>query len=85
MRSFCFGIVVAAAAVAAWTPANADCRPISATGDAIGKDLATIMSTHGLTNVLDGKGLTGKGPVHTRCISGGIFGSQCTSTQTGCK
>lgn len=85
MRSIYFGIIAAAAAFAAGTPAYAGCTRVSAVGDALTRDIATVMSTHGLTNILDGKGLTGKGPVRTRCTSGGVFGSQCTSTQMGCK
>lgn len=84
MRTFFVSIVAMTAALAVSTSANAGCQRVSAVGDAFSKDLATIMSTHGLTNILDGKGLTGKGPVHTRCTSGGMFGAQCQSTQTGC-
>lgn len=47
-------------------------------------DLAVIMSTHGLANIIEGKGRSGKGPVHTKCEPG-TFGTQCTSWQNACK
>ena len=31
-------------------------------------DIAYVFATHGLANVIYGKGRVGKGPVHTKCV-----------------
>jgi hypothetical protein len=84
MRSLTVAIAAAAAAFMASTSAYAGCQQVASVGDGMTKDWATVLSTHGLVNIMDNKGLTGKGPVHTRCTDGGMFGAQCTSYQTGC-
>jgi hypothetical protein len=61
-----------------------DCARVAAVGDGLTHDLAVIMSTHGLANIIEAKGRTGKGPVRTKCEPGS-FGTECTSWQTACK
>lgn len=64
--------------------AYAECVRVGAAGDGLTKDIAVIMSTHGLQNVIDGKGLKGQGPVKTTCKDGS-FMVECHSSQTACK
>jgi hypothetical protein len=85
MRSFKLGIAAAAVMCALSATAQAgDCVRVGAIGDGLTHDLAVIMSTHGLANIIESKGRTPKGPVHTTCAPG-TFGTECTSSQTACK
>ncbi len=85
MRSLKLGIAAAAVMCALSATAQAgDCIKVAAIGDGLTHDIAVIMSTHGLANIIDAKGRTGKGPVHTRCEPG-TLGEECTSSQTACK
>lgn len=85
MRSLKLGFSVAAVILGISAAAHAgDCVRVAAVGDGLTHDLAVIMSTHGLANIIEGKGRTGKGPVHTKCEAG-TFGTQCTSWQSACK
>ncbi|CCB63960.1 hypothetical protein RLW55_00550 [Hyphomicrobium sp. B1] len=84
MRSLKLGFAVAAVTCALSVTAQAgSCVRVAAVGDGLTHDLAVIMSTHGLANIIEGKGRTGKGPVHTKCVPG-TFGTQCTSWQNAC-
>ena len=47
-------------------------------------DIAFIFATHGLANVIYGKGRVGKDPVHTTCVDGSTT-TTCRSSQTACK
>ena len=85
MRSLKLGLAASAVMCALSAAAQAgDCIRVSAIGDGLTHDLAVIMSTHGLANIIEGKGRKPKGPVHTTC-SPGTFGTECQSTQTACK
>lgn len=84
MRSLKLGFAAAAVVWALSATAQAgDCARVAAVGDGLTHDLAVIMSTHGLANIIEGKGRTGKGQVHTKCEPG-TFGTKCTSWQTAC-
>lgn len=61
-----------------------DCQRLAAAGDGLTKDIAVVMSTHGLQNIIDHKGLKGKGPVKTTCVPGAIM-TECRSSQLACK
>jgi hypothetical protein len=61
-----------------------ECMRLAAAGDGLTKDIAVVMSTHGLQNIIDGKGLKGQGSVKTTCTTGSIF-TECRSSQLACK
>ena len=61
-----------------------ECTRVAAVGDGPTQTIATIMSTHGLQNIIDNRGLKGTGPVKTTCQDGTIL-TQCHSSQTACK
>lgn len=85
MRSLKLGLTVAAALCALSVTAEAgSCQRVGAIGDGLTHDLAVVMSTHGLANIIDSKGLKGKGPVHTKC-SPASFLTECRSSQVACK
>ena len=85
MRSLKLGVAAAAVMCALSATAQAgDCVRIGAIGDSLTHDLAVIMSTHGLANIIESKGRTPKGAVHTTC-SPGTFGTECQSSQMACK
>lgn len=85
MRSLKLGVAAAAAMLALSAAAQAgDCVRVGAIGDGLTHDLAVIMSTHGLANIIEAKGRTPKGTVHTSCKPG-TFGTQCESSQLACK
>jgi hypothetical protein len=85
MRSMKLAITTAAVICALSATAQAgDCVQVAAVGDGPTHDLAVTMSTHGLANIIESKGRSGKGPVHTKCEAG-TFGTQCTSWQNACK
>jgi hypothetical protein len=80
-------LVLAAAAVLCAAPVTAEagsCMRVGAIGDGLTHDLAVIMSTHGLANIIDHKGLKAKGPIHTTCAPT-TFLTECRSSQTACK
>ena len=82
-----FSTVAAAAALACAVSTAAlagDCTRIGAVGDGPTKDIATVMSTHGLQNIIESRGLKGTGPVKTTCEPGTIL-TECHSSQTACK
>ena len=62
----------------------ADCIRVAALGDGLNHDLAVIMSTHGLANIIEAKGRKGQGPVHTTCEPGSFL-TECRSSQMACK
>ena len=61
-----------------------ECTRIGAVGDGPTKGIATLMSTNGLKNLIDYRGLKGQGPIKTTCEDG-TFLSQSHSSQTACK
>lgn len=85
MLSFKIGIAAAVIMCAASVTAEAgSCVRVGAVGDGLTHDLAVVMSTHGLANIIEAKGLKGKGPVHTTCTPGSVL-TECRSSQTACK
>lgn len=85
MRTFKLGLAAAAAITMLSASAQADsCVRVSALGDGLTHDLAVVMSTHGLANIIEHKGLKGSGKVHTTCSPGAIL-TECRSTQRACK
>lgn len=62
-----------------------ECIRVGALGDGLTHDLAVIMSTHGLANIIEFKGLKPKGPVSTHCDPPGTFVTECNSSQLACK
>jgi hypothetical protein len=85
MRSLKLALTVALVTCALSATAHAgDCIKVAAIGDGLTHDIAVIMSTHGLANIIDAKGRTGKGSVRTKCEPG-TFGEECTSWQNACK
>jgi hypothetical protein len=62
----------------------AECKKLGAAGDGLTKDIAIIMSTHGLANIMADRGLKGQGPVKTTCKAGS-FMVECNSSQLACK
>ena len=75
---FVIGLTFAAAS------ARAECTYVAAAGNGPTKDIATLMSTHGLDNIIESRGLKGQGPVKTTCEAG-TFLTECRSTQKACK
>lgn len=59
------------------------CRMLAAAGDAPTEQLARVMSTHGLDNIIEAKGLKGVGPVKTSCKAGTLM-VECRSQQKAC-
>lgn len=86
MRLFRLGIFAVAAQIAGAmvSTAQADCARIAAVGDGLTKDIAVVMSTHGLQNIIEGRGLKGQGEVKTTCQAGSFL-TQCHSSQVACK
>ena len=84
MRSLILSLAATAGIFALSATAQADCVKVGAVGASATHDLAEIMSTHGLANVIYGQGRIGKGPVHTNCDAGSIP-TTCHSWQTACK
>jgi hypothetical protein len=84
MRSLKLGLAATAVICAFSATAQADCIRVAAVGDGLTHDIAVIMSTHGLANVVYGQGRVGQGPVHTTCSAGTVL-TECRSTQTACK
>ena len=86
IRSLSVAAFAAGMAFAAAAPSHAagSCVGLSAAGNGLTKDIATIMSTHGLQNIIDSKGLKGQGQMKTACKDGGFL-TECRSSQTACK
>ncbi len=84
MRSLKLALAVATMIAAVSAPAQADCIKVGAIGEAVTHDIAELFSTHGLANVIYGKGRVGKGPVHTACTVGSTT-TTCQSSQTACQ
>ena len=83
MRSLKLGFGAAAMIFALSAAAQADCIKVEALGEAVTHDIAYVFATHGLANVIYGKGRVGKGPVHTTCKDGSTT-TTCRSWQTAC-
>ena len=60
------------------------CQVVAAAGDAPTEEIARVMSTKGLANIIEAKGLKGTGPVQTKCEAGSIL-VECRSQQKACK
>jgi hypothetical protein len=84
MRSLKLGLAAAAAICALSATAQANCIKVEAVGEAVTHDIAYVFATHGLANVIYGKGRVGKGPVHTKCVDGSAT-TTCRSSQIACK
>lgn len=85
MRSLKLGLAAAAAVCAISATAEAgSCVRVGAIGDGLTHDLAVVMSTHGLANIIESKGLKASGPVRTTC-SPANFLTECRSFQRACK
>ena len=84
MRSLKLGLAATAMICALSATAQAALRQGRMLGQGLTHDLAVLMSTHGLTNVISGQGRVGQGPVHTTCEAGSIT-TTCHSSQTACK
>jgi hypothetical protein len=78
------GVIVAAACAFSTLAQARECKTIAAAGDGLTKDIAVLMSTNGLKNIIDYKGLHGVGKVKTSCNSGPIL-TECRSAQRACK
>lgn len=84
MRLLKFGAaVVAMCALSTVVQAN-ECKTLAAAGDGLTKDIAVLMSTHGLQNIIDDRGLKGHGQVKTTCDNGSVI-IECRSSQVACK
>jgi len=79
-RSAFFAVVAAASGSAS----AAECKIIAAAGDGPTQGIAEVMSTNGLKNIIENKGLKGQGPVKTKCEAGAIL-TECRSQQRACK
>ena len=83
MRSLKLGLAAAAVICALSATAQADCIKVELLGEAVTHDIAEVFATHGLANIIYGKGRVGKGPVHTKCVDGSGT-TTCRSWQTAC-
>ncbi len=70
MRSLKLGLATAVVICALSATAQADCVKVESLGEAVTHDIAEVFATHGLANIIYGKGRVGKGPVHTTCVDG---------------
>jgi len=84
MRSLKLGLAATVLISALSATAQADCIKVEALGEAVTHDIAELFSTHGLANVIYGKGREGQGPVHTTCKEGSTT-TTCVSSQMACK
>lgn len=75
---------VTTSAIAATKVKTSECRRIAAIGDGLTESIAIIMSTNGLKNIIEAKGMKSQGPVKTTCKTG-TFLPQCQSSQNACK
>ena len=88
MRKFQFGIaatsVALVCALSTGSQAAGSCVGIAALGDGLTKDLAVLMSTHGLQNIIISRGLKPQGQITTTCTDGSVL-TECKSSQKACK
>ena len=87
MRGLKLGLVVCTVqllCVASSAAQAGECTRLGAVGDGLTKGIAEIMSTNGLKNVIESKGMKGQGLVTTTCKDG-TFLTQCHSSQMACK
>lgn len=77
-------VIIMALALPPATVDAAECKIVAAAGNGPTEAIATIMSTHGLENILEAKGLKGQGPVQTKCAPGTVL-TECRSQQKACK
>lgn len=84
MKPFYRLLLIPAVMIFATGAQAGECQRVGAAGDGLTKDIAVVMSTHGLQNIIEGKGLKGQGEVKTTCKSGS-FMVECHSSQTACK
>lgn len=77
-------VIVMALALPSAAGNAAECTVVAAAGNGPTEAIATIMSTHGLENILEAKGLKGQGPVQTKCAPGAVL-TECRSQQKACK
>jgi hypothetical protein len=86
MRSLKLGLAAGAAMIFAFsaTAQAGDCIRVAALGDGLTHDLAVLMSTHGLANIIEHKGRKGQGKIHTTCTPGAVL-TECRSSQMACK
>jgi hypothetical protein len=86
MRSIKLGLAASAALFFAFsvTAQAGECIRVAALGDGLTHDLAVLLSTHGLSTIIEHKGLKGHGQVHTTCAPG-TFLTECRSSQMACK
>src|SRR5262245_28309770 len=83
MRSLKLGLAAIAVISMLSATAQADCIKVESLGEAVTHDIAYVFATHGLANIIYGKGRVGKGPVHTTCKDGSGT-TTCRSSQTAC-
>lgn len=62
----------------------AECKIVAAAGSGPTESIAHLMSTKGLENIIEAKGMKGQGPVKTKCEAGTIM-TECRSQQNACK
>jgi hypothetical protein len=85
MKNYIPFAAVALAAFVFAAPAYAEtCQRLAAAGNGPTKDIATMMSTHGLDNIITNKGLKPTGAISTKCVPGTIL-VECKSWQKACR
>ncbi len=85
MRLALGAVAVAAFGVVAAGGVQAACSRVSATGEALTKELATEVAKMNLDFALMTKGTKGSGPVQTTCgAPGPLFLTTCTAKQKAC-
>lgn len=83
IKTTCAAIAFAVLATAQAAHA-AECQLVAAAGNGPTETIATVMSTHGLENIIEAKGLKPQGEVKTKCAPGTIM-TECRSQQKACK
>ena len=84
MRPLKLGLAATALICALSATAQADCIKVEGLGEAVTHGIAETFATHGLANIIYGKGRVGQGPVVTKCVDGSNT-TTCRSSQTACK
>lgn len=79
LAAIAFAVFIAPAAANA-----AECQVVAAAGNGPTEGIATVMSTNGLANIIEAKGMKGQGAVTTKCAPGTIM-TECRSQQKACK
>ena len=77
-------LALAVALVSSTSAFAAECKVVAAAGSGPTESIATLMSTKGLENIIEAKGLKGQGPMQTKCEAGTIM-TECRSQQKACK